>query len=116
MDREEAPLEAQLLVRAVAGRSVRGLLETEESGRGRDYLWVDEVPTGALVIDCAPAGLATTRRLPDALRIRPQELPGVLPTLDKASRYVLYCPNGVVSAQYANLMQTMGYEAYALRR
>ena len=115
VDREEAPLEAQLLTRAVAARSVRGLLETEESGRGRYYLWVDEVPTGALVIDCAPAGLATARRLPDALRIRPQDLPDVLPNLDKNSQYVLHCHNGVVSAQYANIMQTMGYEAYALR-
>ena len=92
------------------------MLETEESGRGRDYVWVDEVPTGALVINCAPAGLATARRLPEALRIRPQDLPDVLPKLDKHSKYVLHCHNGVVSAQYASIMQTLGYEAYALRR
>jgi len=35
--------------------------------------------------------------------------------LDKDARYVLFCDNGVQSGQFANVLQAVGYEAYALK-
>ena len=116
VSREEALLEAELVERAVARRSVRTVRETEEEEESRRYVWVDEVPKGARVIDCAPVGRGGGGRLAEALRIRPRDLPEAISKLDKTKRYVLICHNGVISAQYANIMQTIGYEAYALKK
>ena len=116
VDREEAPLDPGLVDRAVARRAVwlevRGVAEADLQ---RDYLWVDAVPKGARLIDCRPPHQDDGWRLPGSLRVAAGELPEFVATLDKTVPYVLYCDNGIQSGKFANLMQTIGYEAYALR-
>lgn len=114
VDREEAPLDPELVERAVAGRSVVEV-RSAAAGMRREYLWVEAVPDGARLIDCRPPGQDDGWRFPGSLRIPLNELPDSVPNLDKKRIYVLFCDNGVQSKKFANVMQTTGYEAYALR-
>ena len=115
VDREEAPLDMELVDRAVAERRVLDLRGLDETDLSRDYLWTDEVPQGASAIDCRPANQDDGWRLPGSRRVLPPDFPSLAESLDRTTRYVLFCDNGVQSAQLANLLQTVGYEAYALR-
>ena len=81
----------------------------------RDYLWVDALPDGARVIDCRPPQQDDGWRHPGSRRVLPQDFPDLATTLNKDVEYVLFCDNGVQSGQFANLLQTVGYEAYALK-
>ena len=45
----------------------------------------------------------------------PEDVLASLKRLDKRRRYVLFCSFGTISAHLAELMQQLGYQAYALR-
>ena len=115
VDREEAPLDPGLVDRAVAARKVLDVRKLADSDLQRDYLWVDSLPAGAHVIDCRPQQQDDGWRYPGSRRVLPGDFPDLATTLDKDARYVLFCDNGIQSGQFANLLQTVGYEAYALR-
>ena len=115
VDREEAPLDPALVGRAVAARKVLDLRSLAGDDIRRDYLWVARLPEGARVIDCRPAQQDDGWRYPGSRRVLPDEFPQLSTSLDKDARYVLFCDNGVQSGQFANLLQTVGYEAYALK-
>ncbi len=115
VDREEAPLDPGLVGRAVAARKVLDLRSLADDDIRRDYLWIDEFPEGARVIDCRPPQQDDGWRHPGAHRVLPDDFPKLAASLDRDARYVLFCDNGVQSGQFANLLQTVGYEAYALR-
>ncbi len=115
VDREEAPLDPALVGRAVEARRVLDLRGLADDDLRRDYLWVDGLPGGARLIDCRPPQQDDGWRHPRARRVLPREFPDLAATLDRDARYVLYCDNGVQSGQFANLLQALGYEAYALK-
>ena len=115
VDREEAPLDLGLVERAVAERRVLDVRGVDDADLNRDYLWTNDVPDDARVIDCRPAHQDDGWRLPGSRRVLPPEFPALAGSLRKTDRYVLFCDNGTQSAQFANLLQTVGYEAYALR-
>ena len=115
VDREEAPVDPRLVDRAVAERRVLDVRGVQDADLNRDYLWIDAVPETARVIDCRPAPQDDGWRHPGSRRILPSEFPDLAGKLHKTDRYVLFCDNGTQSAQLANLLQTVGYEAYALR-
>ena len=115
VDREEAPLDPGLVEHAVARRVVLEVRSVGDAGLRRGYLWMDAVPDGARLIDCRPSHQDDGWRFPGSLRIRSNEFPDLVPGLDKQRLYVLFCDNGIQSGKFANLMQTVGYEAYALR-
>ena len=115
VDREEAPLDAGLVARAVAQRVVLEVRSVTDAGLRRDYLWVDAVPVGGRLIDCRHSHQDDGWRFPGSLRIPASEFPNLVAKLDKEVAYVLFCDNGVESQELANLLQTIGYEAYALR-
>ena len=115
VDREEAPLDMALVNRAVAERRVLDLRGVDDAELTHDYLWTDEVPEGARVIDCRPGHQDDGWRLPGSRRVLPADFPPFAESLRKTERYVLFCDNGAQSAQFANVLQTVGYEAYALR-
>lgn len=115
VDREEAPLDPGLIQGAVAARRVLDLRRLADEDLGRDYLWVDELPKGARVIDCRPAQQDDGWRHPGSRRVLPGDFPRLAATLDKDASYVLFCDNGVQSGQFANVLQIAGYEAYALK-
>ena len=115
VDREEAPLDPGLVEHAVARRSVLEVRKVAEADLRRDYLWVDEVPEGARLIDCRPRHQDDGWRFPGSLRVPSNEFPSSVMEFDKKAQYVLFCDNGIQSKKFANVMQTVGYEAYALR-
>ena len=115
VDREEAALDRGLVERAVAGRTVSEVRSVEDAGPRRGCLWVDVVPEGAHVVDCRVSRRDDGWRFPGALRVSPREFADRVQGFDNSALYVLFCDNGIQSEYLANIMQTMGYEAYALR-
>ena len=115
VDREEAPLDPGLVDRAVAARKVLDVRKIADSDLQRDYLWVDSLPAGARVIDCRPRQQDDGWRHPGSKRVLPGDFPDLVEILNKDVEYVLFCDNGIQSGQFANLLQTVGYEAYALK-
>ena len=115
VDREEAPLDRGLVSRAVAARKVLDLRSLADEDLRRDYLWVEALPNGARLIDCRPPQQDDGWRHPRARRVLPRDFPDFAAKLDKDARYVLFCDNGIQSGQFANLLQAVGYEAYALK-
>ena len=115
VDREEAPLDPGLVDRAVAERKVLDVRSLADSDLRRDYLWLDALPEGARVIDCRPRQQDDGWRHPGSRRVLPGDFPDLAAKLNKDVKYVLFCDNGVQSGQFANLLQTVGYEAYALK-
>ncbi|MDE2877018.1 MAG: tRNA 4-thiouridine(8) synthase ThiI [Gemmatimonadota bacterium] len=115
VDREEAPVDLALVDRAVAERRVLDVRSVQDADLNRDYLWTDVTSDGSRVIDCRPAHQDDGWRHPGSRRILPSEFPALAGKLQKTGRYVLFCDNGTQSAQLANLLQTVGYEAYALK-
>ncbi len=115
VDREEAPLDPGLIKAAVAARRVMNVRELTETELRDDYLWVDSLPADAHPIDCRPPQQDDGWRFPGARRALPDSFPDLAPTLNREAQYVLFCDNGVQSGQLANILQTAGFEAYALR-
>ena len=115
VDREEAPLDPAVVRRAVAARRVLDLRGLADDDLRRDYVWVDALPEGARLIDCRPQPQDDGWRHPRARRVLPGDFPDLAATLDRDGSYVLFCDNGVQSGQFANLLQAVGYEAYALK-
>ena len=115
VDREEAPLDPGLVDRAVAARKVLDVRRTADADLQRDYLWVHALPAGARVIDCRPPQQDDGWRHPGSRRVLPHDFPDLAESLNKDVKYVLFCDNGIQSGQFANLLQTVGYEAYALK-
>jgi len=115
VDREEAPLDPGLVENAVARRSVLEVRNLADAGLRRRYLWVETVPDGARLIDCRPLHQDDGWRVPGSLRIPSNEFPDSISGLDTQISYVLFCDNGIQSEKLANIMQTIGYESYALR-
>jgi thiamine biosynthesis protein ThiI len=73
------------------------------------------VDPGTRVLDCRPPHHYRAWHYPGAERRDPGELLRRLPELDREDRYVLYCDRGVQTAQLAELMQRVGFEAYSFR-
>ncbi len=115
VDREEAPLDPGLIEDAVAARKVLDLRGLTAAELRDDYLWVDSPPADAHPIDCRPPQQDDGWRFPGALRVLPDDFSDLAPTLKKDARYLLFCDNGVQSGQFADILQTAGFEAYALR-
>ena len=115
VDREEAPVDLKLVDRVVAERKVLDVRSVDDADLNRQYVWTDMVQHDSRVIDCRPAHQDDGWRYPGSRRILPSEFPDLAEKLHKTDRYVLFCDNGTQSAQLANLLQTVGYEAYALR-
>jgi len=115
VDREEAPVDLKLVDRAVAERKVLDVRSVDDADLNRQYVWTDMVQHDSRVIDCRPAHQDDGWRYPGSRRILPSEFPDFAEKLHKTDRYVLFCDNGTQSAQLANLLQTVGYEAYALK-
>lgn len=115
VDAEEAPLDAGLVRRAAAERSVMDLRAVAPADLTRDYVKLDEPPKDALVIDCRLPQQYDGWQVPGSLRVEPADFPDLAASLDKDRRYVLFCDNGVQSTMLASALQTAGYEAYSIR-
>lgn len=115
VDAEDARLDDDVLVRAVAQRKVIEPRTLSPSDLVAPYLFIDEIPEGAVVLDCRPAAQFRTWHLRGATNREEWELLRDFARLDRAPTYVLYCAHGIQTAYIAEKMQRAGYEAYSFR-
>ena len=112
---QEVNLDFGLLERAVAERKVLDLRRLSPTELVEPYLFTEEVPDGAVVLDCRPAHQYQAWHYPGAELSTLADAPARLKTLTKDRTCVLYCECGVQTAHLAELMQRAGYEAYSFR-
>jgi tRNA uracil 4-sulfurtransferase len=115
VDDEDNKLDGAVLERAVAGRKRLDLRALTTADLAAPYLFVEDVPDSAVVIDCRPATQYRTWHLKGARHIEEWELLRDFKRLDKEPTYVLYCAHGIQTAYLAERMQRHGYEAYSFR-
>jgi len=113
LDREEAKLDLDLLERLVTERKVIDLERVDPAQRQTPYLFKDEIPEDAIIIDCQPRHLYEKWHVPDARNHDLDQLLERYRELDKDRTYLLYCTYGTLTPLLAELMQQSGYEAYA---
>ncbi len=112
---EESHVDLSLLDAAVAGRKVLDLRELRDVDLVQPYLFVTEIPDGAVVLDCREPHHFQHWHYPGAERRDIGDLAARFKQLDKTRTYVLYCSVGVQTAYVAEVMQREGYEAYSFK-
>lgn len=113
--REEAKLDLSVLERALATRKVLDLRSLTAVDLVQPYLFIDDVPSDAIVLDCRPEPHYRAWHWPGAAHWDEWELLDRFEKLDRAPKYVLYCAHGIQTAYLAERMQRAGYEAYSFR-
>jgi thiamine biosynthesis protein ThiI len=112
---EEAKLDAAVIGRAVEARRVLRLGELTAADMVESYLFTEEVPENAVVIDVRGEDEWGAWHYPGSLRRDPWELAEHLRELDRDRTYLLYCDAGTQAVFLAERMQREGLEAYAFR-
>ncbi|MGH7699485.1 MAG: tRNA uracil 4-sulfurtransferase ThiI [Gemmatimonadales bacterium] len=112
---EESKMDLGALDEAVAARKVVDLRSLQAVDLVAPYLFAEEVPDEAIVIDCREPQHYGAWHYPGAERRDLGDLAAQFKQLDKTRRYVLYCSFGVQSAYLAEAMQRAGYEAYSFK-
>lgn len=115
VDDEDVKMDGSVLERAVAARRILDLRALLPADLAAPYLFVEDMPDRAVIIDCRPAVQYKAWHLKGARHMEEWELLRDFKRLDKKSLYVLYCSHGIQTAYLAERMQRMGYEAYSFR-
>ncbi|HSH45460.1 MAG TPA: tRNA uracil 4-sulfurtransferase ThiI [Longimicrobiales bacterium] len=115
VDREESRLDLSVIDRAVADRKVLDLRALTDTDLVAPYLFTDQVPDDAVVLDCRPEAQYRAWHLPGAEHRDEWDLLQRFSRLPREPRYVVVCAHGVQSAHIAEKMQNAGYEAYSYR-
>jgi tRNA uracil 4-sulfurtransferase len=115
VDAEEVGVDLSVLDRAVAARRTLDLRALRPTEMVAPYLFADEIPEGAEVIDTRPAAQYRAWRIPGARNVEGWELLRNPRLLERDRTYILYCAVGVESAHVAERLQAEGYEAYSFR-
>jgi tRNA uracil 4-sulfurtransferase len=115
VDDEEAKIDLSILDRAVERRKVLDLRALTPTDLAAPYLFVDDVPDNAVILDCRPSPQYKAWHLKGARHVEEWELLRDFKRLDKTPVYVLYCAHGIQTAYLAERMQRHGYEAYSFR-
>lgn len=104
-------LDPSLISNAVTSRRSIRLREFEMTEVLSDYLFANEIPEGARIIDLREPHQYQAWHHSDAENLAIED---VL-RLPKVGKYLLYCPFGLQSAVAAEKLQKAGYEAYSFR-
>ena len=115
VDREESRLDLSVIEAAVAERKVLDLRSLTPTDLVAPYLFTEEVPDDAVVLDCRPEAHYRAWHLPGSEHRDEWELLQRYGRLPKEPRYVVVCAHGIQSAHIAETMQRSGYEAYSFR-
>ena len=108
-------MDLSLLRQAVGERRVLDLRCLTAVDLVEPYLFIDQVPEGAVILDCRSPEQYLAWHYPGAELRAPHEVALRMKELSKDSIYVLYCEHGVQTAHIAELMQRVGYEAYSFQ-
>ena len=112
---EESRMDLTVVGRAVSARKVFDLRALEAVDLVRPYIFADEIPDGAVVIDCREPHHYSAWHYPGAKRYDLRDLGAGFRRFDKRGTYILYCTYGVQTAYLAEVMQRAGYECYSFR-
>lgn len=112
---EETRLDLEKLNELVAARRIIDLATITGSDLVVPYLHTEEIPDDAVVIDCRQPYHYEAWHWPGAQRRDLDDLLTNFNRLDRAKKYVLYCPLGLQSAVVAEKMQRAGYQAYSFK-
>jgi len=112
---EEARLDADLTLRAVARRREFDLRGLDVEGLAAPELQVESVPPGAVLIDLRPRAQYQSWHPGGALHLELQQALRAYPSFDRSGTYVLYCDLGLLSAHLAERMRKEGFDARHLR-
>jgi thiamine biosynthesis protein ThiI len=115
VEREESKLDLSVLDRAVANRKVLDLRALTAVDLVQPYLFIDDVPDDAIVLDCRPEAHYRAWHWPGAEHRDEWDLLNRFEKLDRGPKYVLYCAHGIQTAYLAERMQRSGFEAYSFR-
>lgn len=115
VEAEERAVDLTSLDDAVAARRTIDLRDLEAIDLVQPYLFTQDIPHGAVVIDCRERHHYRGWHYPGAEQRDLSDLAAHFRGLDKARTYVLYCTFGVQSAHLAEVMQRAGYEAYSFK-
>jgi len=113
--REEQDFNWAVIDAAVEGRRMIAMRELKAADLVTPYLYTEQVPAGAVVIDCRPEEAYAAWHYPGAINTELYELLADFSRFDKKGTYVLYCPVGLQSAVAAEKMQKAGFTAYSFK-
>jgi len=115
IDSEDERLDASVLERATAERSIFDLRALDLATLDDTRLQVEDIPDDATVIDLRTKPAYQTWHYPGALFLDFGEAMLAYPSFDRSQHYVLYCDFGLKSAHLAELMRAEGFEAHSYR-
>ena len=115
IDAAEAALDPGVLAAAVAARRELHLSRVSPEDLRAPYLFTQQVPGGAALIDCQSDEGYARWHVPGAAHWDPVALLERMHELNRQQTYVVYCSHGVQSAGVVEMMQQAGFEAYAFQ-
>lgn len=115
VDREEKKIDRSVLRKAVENARKIDLRSLSMTEHAASYLFTEEVPSEAVIIDCQSEAMYRHWHLEGARHRDPWQLQAQFKQLNKEPTYVLYCPRGTQTAYIAEAMQQAGYEAYSFK-
>ncbi len=112
---EESGIDLAMLSRITNDRKILDLKELTVADLVTPYVFADEVPSDAVVIDVRTEPEWETWHYPGAIRRDVWEMGSTYSKLDRDRKYLIYCGVGLQAAHLAEEMQKAGFEAYAFR-
>jgi thiamine biosynthesis protein ThiI len=112
---EENRMDLAVIDRAVAGAKRLNVRQLSATDLVAPYIFTEELPADALLIDCRTEQQYEAWHAPGALHREEWELARDFKRLERDRKYVLYCAHGIQSAHLAEKMQRAGYEAYSFK-
>lgn len=84
------------------------------------FITVDELPkymqnNNTVLLDMRDSQSFEDQHLPNAISIRPEQLPERVKELDKDKLYIVICYHGVMAVSVAHFMQDHGLKASVLK-
>ncbi len=114
-EQEEAKLDRSILEREIASRRRLDLRSLEPVDLVLQYLFTEEVPDDAVVLDLRSESEWEEWHYPGSIRRESWEITSNPTALDRDRTYVVYCDQGMQAALVAETLQRAGIEAYAYR-
>lgn len=115
VDRQEEGMDLSILKDAIRSAETIDLRSARLTEHAASYLFTEEIPSDAVVIDCQPPVMYRQWHLEGAENRDPWQLQAQFKQMDKDPTYILYCPQGMQTAYIAETMQEEGYDAYSFK-
>ncbi|RME14782.1 MAG: tRNA 4-thiouridine(8) synthase ThiI [Bdellovibrio sp.] len=115
LDEEESRFDFSVLEATWETLTVKDVSSLGAKDLKQPYLFVENLPEGAVIIDCQPRDMYKKWHVPGAENYEIQELLHDFKKFDKMKTYVLYCPFGTQTPFVAEVMQQHGFSAYAFQ-